>query len=100
VPHTADSWGRPEDSFAVTEAPAPRDRGRDSSRALTEVRTVFNRARTSLDMLQLGLLRGADNTPDPDEREMAEALEQVAALLERWQRTGRNRSHRYAKEDS
>lgn len=58
----------------MTESPVPRDLGTETSRVLTEVRTVLNRARDGL--------------------EMVTALKQVVSLLEKWERTDRPRRTR------
>jgi hypothetical protein len=70
-----------------------RGRGRDTSYALTEVRTVWKRAKSALDRLDhldeyLGTYY-SDDEIDPDTPEIRAALEQVVELLEPWKRTGR-----------
>jgi len=71
------------------------DRGRDTSDALTEVRTVHKRAKSALDRLDhLDEYRGtyySDDRIDPDTPEIRAALEKVVELLEPWKRTGRAR---------
>jgi hypothetical protein len=72
-----------------------RDRGRDTSNALTEVRAVLSRAKSTRKMLE----RPTEFTDqggswnrrlaDPDAEEMRKALDGVIKLLEPWQRTGR-----------
>ncbi|WP_435109814.1 hypothetical protein [Nocardiopsis synnemataformans] len=62
------------------------DRGRDTSRELTEVRTVWKRALTGIEQIDYA---SHDETPDPDAAEMRAALERVVELLEPWKRTGR-----------
>jgi len=86
------------------------DRGRDTSRSLTDVRTVLSRAETALADLtrrsyhpnmpatrwdreadrwvETGELVGGDQD-DPDIEEMCAALEQAVSLLDKWRRTGR-----------
>ncbi|WP_435109953.1 hypothetical protein [Nocardiopsis synnemataformans] len=66
------------------------DRGRDTSRELTEVRTVWKRALSALERVGYVEQYRPDET-DPDAPEMRAALEQVVALLEPWKRTGRPR---------
>ncbi|MGV9814741.1 hypothetical protein ACWDTQ_22910 [Streptomyces cellulosae] len=61
-------------------------RGRDSTRALKEVRTVASRAETALAALHPRWEQY--RTPDEDAPQMRSALEVVAALLGRWRRTG------------
>lgn len=82
------------------------DRGRDTSQALTEVRTVLSRAEHALRVLQRGPTEwryNSDGRPDfdweghwpkdydPDHAEMVEALEKAVGLLAQWRRTGRPR---------
>lgn len=62
------------------------DRGRDTSRELTEVRTVLSRAETALEYLHMLRDRGFK---DPDAAEMRVALFEVVEKLSRWRRTGR-----------
>jgi hypothetical protein len=61
----------------------PATRGRDTSGPLTEVRTVYNRARTAIKYLE------ATTSNDPDLPEMIDALNKVVELTARWRRTGR-----------
>lgn len=65
-------------------------RGRDSSRALTEVRTVLSRAEAARELI--AALRPDTERPhpvrDPDSDDMCAALDQVIAILTRWRRTG------------
>lgn len=70
------------------------DRGRDTSPALTEARTVRKRALSALDRLDwLDHYYGKDpdraDKIDPDTEEIRAALRQVVDLLEPWKRTGR-----------
>jgi hypothetical protein len=79
------------------------DRGRDTSRALVEVRTVLSRAKTALFELERdergtefehkrdeqGRLISRSKYKDPDHDEMVAALRQTVDALERWERTGR-----------
>ena len=77
------------------------DRGRETSNALTEVRTVLSRAETALDYIVHGPTEGHTEYDenhhyvgfhrefDPDHEEMEEALRQCVMLLSRWRRTGR-----------
>ena len=60
-------------------------RGRDTSRALTHVRTVLSRAETALDALEGGYL----TREDPDADNMAADIREVCDLLNKWRRTGR-----------
>lgn len=69
------------------------DRGRDTSYALTEARTVRQRAISALERLDhidenLGTYYSEDQI-DPDTPEIRAALRQVVALLDPWKRTGR-----------
>ncbi len=78
-------------------------RGRDASKALTEVRTVLSRAETARARLgQPTEYQLRDNpydrddidfakpkVEDPDAQAMRDALDQVVALLSRWRKTGR-----------
>lgn len=73
-------------------------RGRETSNALVEVRTVLSRAETALETLQgypADRERWADVPgflqPDPDEERMIGALIEVRNLLDKWRRTGRPR---------
>lgn len=61
------------------------DRGRETSRALTEVRTVLSRAETARAYLEGTRCR------DLDQGAMVTALDEVVRLLARWRRTGRPR---------
>lgn len=79
------------------------DRGRHSGVALTEVRTVLSRARSAL--YRLEEYSSLEYPPeeevpdygdrrngmfdDPDLPDMKEALRDVIAVLERWEKTGR-----------
>lgn len=60
-------------------------RGRETSNALAEVRTVLSRAETALDSLD----RSGWYRDDADRGEMADAMREVVRLLDRWRRTGR-----------
>lgn len=62
------------------------DRGRDTSRELTEVRTVHKRAMTAIERIDWTSNHYGLN---PDSDAMRDALEQVVALLEPWKRVGR-----------
>ena len=92
----------------TSPAPAPdasrpmRDRGRETSDALVEVRTVLSRAETALQEIERGdfargedgrIVRDTDGLPlrvhDEDYDEMRAALEHVVESLEWWRRTGR-----------
>jgi hypothetical protein len=74
------------------------DRGRETSNALTEIRTVLSRARTAQRFLdgptEYRLTsdgsrdHDAPRVEDPDAREMRIALAEVVELLEGWARTG------------
>jgi len=81
-----------------------RDRGRETSSALTAVRTVLSHAETALAELEYGeVSRDDDDYPvldsygclirilDEDYDEMHAALEHVIESLEWWRRTGRPR---------
>jgi hypothetical protein len=82
------------------------DRGRDATKALTEVRTVLSRAETArkrldwptewhrLDPPVLGRTIDFDRAKfeDPDAAEMRAALDQVIDLLSRWRKTGKSTS--------
>lgn len=59
-----------------------RDRGRETSSALVEVRTVLSRAETALDNLKRHYY-------DEDRDEMIDALTAVVEALSWWKRTGR-----------
>lgn len=79
------------------------DRGRDASRALTEIRTVLSRAQTARQLLDRPTEYQLHTAPrdsrdidfslpqveDPDADAMRDALDQAIELLSRWQRTGR-----------
>lgn len=78
------------------------DRGRDVSHELSEVRTVLSRAENAIATLTKYRNREFhrtrhvagrgfvdDRTPDPDVRDMIDALERVVAGLTRWRRAGR-----------
>lgn len=79
------------------------DRGRDSGEALTEIRAVLSRAKTTLEKLEEHGPREwppRDEMPDygnrrearfddPDLEDMKTALREVVTRLERWQKTGR-----------
>lgn len=84
------------------------DRGNETSRALTEVRTVLSRAETAADMLAAGPSEYsgeyvdredgsgkkwvAHRYEDPEQEEMLEALQKAVALLSPWRRvSGRRR---------
>lgn len=77
-----------------------RPRGRETSNALTEIRTVLSRAenaRTTL--VRFGgsewpavdgrIVYSAGRVKDPDHDEMVAALDDVIARLDGWRRTGR-----------
>lgn len=71
------------------------DRSRDTSRELTEVRTVHSRAANALWSITERLDTIRANSPglyepaDPDRNEMAAALERVVELLSPWARRRR-----------
>ena len=75
---------------------ADRSREKETS-ALTSVRTVHSRARTSLDELERGNSRHAGEWTyqvaflDEDYEEMRAALETVVELLEPWAKKGRRK---------
>lgn len=84
-----------------------RDRGRETSNALVEVRTVLSRAETALYELDRGAYATHENgravmdsnggyilVADEDYDEMRAALEHVVEALEWWRRTGRPRKER------
>lgn len=58
------------------------DRGRDTSMALTEVRTVLSRAETAL-------ASWSYFERDPDGEQMLGDLQVVCGILDKWKRTGR-----------
>ncbi len=78
-------------------------RGRDASKALTEVRTVLSRAETARARLDQPTEWQLCDQPcdkddidftkpkveDPDAQAMRDALDEVIALLARWRKTGR-----------
>lgn len=64
------------------------DRGRDTSYALTEARTVLSRAQSAIRRLEWSEQYHPDEI-DPDHWEMKEALLVVTDLLDPWRRTGR-----------
>lgn len=79
-------------------------RGRETSKALTEVRTVLSRAEAVFEFLSgpTEPVRGEDGCLvveagrvvreyDPDAAEMRHALGAVIGLLDRWRRVGRSR---------
>ncbi len=88
-------------------------RGRDTSRELTEVRTVLSRAENALETLERLAAQGDRHASwkceegedctvedhwtrvDPDSDEMARALANVVGLLDRWRRTGSTRRDRW-----
>ena len=63
-----------------------RDRGRETTFALTEVRTVLSRAETAVVSI-----RRFNHGRDPEAEEMIAELRAVVERLERWRRTGRSR---------
>lgn len=83
-------------ALTTTHAPTPSaDRGRDTSRALTEARTVHKRA-----LAAISLIDGLDTTTaphhdpaevDPDTTLIRAALSQAVHLLDPWKRTGRTK---------
>ena len=94
----------------VTAFPAASaDRGRDSGKALTSVRTVLSRAETALEELgpegartewppRTGdreqddyAVRKAGKFEDPDATAMRAALRTAVALLDPWRKTGRTK---------
>ncbi|MBM0201895.1 hypothetical protein JNW90_01330 [Micromonospora sp. STR1s_5] len=75
-------------------------RGREASRALTQVRTVLSRAETARKTLDgpteyhtstgpSGIDFARGKYEDPDAADMRAALDQVVELLSRWRKTGR-----------
>lgn len=77
-------------------------RGRETSHALVEIRTVLSRAQTALDSLVAGPTEGRsvyvdgkyshyERDFDPDHEEMEKALRQVVVLLSPWRRDGRTK---------
>jgi KaiC/GvpD/RAD55 family RecA-like ATPase len=83
------------DAVVVPAERPSRDRSRDTSDELTEVRTVLNRARTAIKGVKYHQDRALNDSwkpqgwePDPDAREMLRALEEVVRLLSPWQRAG------------
>lgn len=82
----------------AAEHPTEPARGRDSSRALSDVRTVLSHAETARDAfadagteLDWSLPLGERVYRDPDHDAMVAALDEVVRLLSRWRRTGRTR---------
>lgn len=70
-------------------------RGRETSNALTEVRTVLSRAEHARGRID-GRSESSDpeqywlrDAEDPDAAEMRAALDAVIGLLDKWRRTGR-----------
>lgn len=57
------------------------DRGKDTSWALTEVRTVRSRALTAIKMIPITC-----GDRDPEEAEMIVALKKVVEILDPWRR--------------
>lgn len=82
------------------------DRGNETSRALTEVRTVLSRAETALDALSSGPMEyitehdadgrylGYRREPDPEQEAMVEALRAAVVALTPWRRAGARRRGR------
>lgn len=82
------------------------DRGNETSRALTEVRTVLSRAETALDALSSGPMEyvtehdeegryvGYHREPDPEQEAMVDALRVAVAALTPWRRAGARRRGR------
>jgi hypothetical protein len=74
------------------EVAAQPARGREVSNALTEARTVLQRARTARTVLADGQLTergpGGLRWRDPDADAIAAALDQVVHLLAPWEKTG------------
>ncbi|MET8278379.1 hypothetical protein [Micromonospora sp. NPDC005174] len=78
-------------------------RGRDASKALTEVRTVLSRAETARARLDQPTEYQLCDEPrdkddidfakpkvdDPDAQAMRDALDQAIGLLDRWRKTGK-----------
>lgn len=75
-------------------------RGRETSNALTEIRTVLSRAESARTTLVRGggsewpevdgrTLYSAGRVQDRDHDEMVAALDDVIARLDRWRRVGR-----------
>lgn len=93
----------------------PKDRGRDVSDELTEVRTVLSRAESGLDRINWCENRRGEEQivrwdfpegvsggvpvyepyePDQDNADMALALQDVVKILERWRKHGTTASQR------
>jgi hypothetical protein len=74
------------------------DRAHDTSKALTEVRTVLSRAESAIDRLgYLVEMRTVDPQflpGDPYEDDMIKALDSVVFLLDRWRRAGKKPRNR------
>lgn len=82
------------------------DRGQDTSRALTEVRTVLSRAETCLDWLASGPSEYeqdydadakkwvAQRFDDEDQELMTEAMRKVVVALAQWRKSGARRRGR------
>ena len=88
---------RTNDAQIVVPGRPSRDRSRETSGPLTEVRTVLNRARTAIkgvkydqDFAISDRWKPADYEPDPDAQEMLRVLNEVVRLLSPWQRAGSN----------
>lgn len=91
------------------------DRRKDTSRALTEVRTVLSRAETALDALAHDLARKGEEVivrwerkpeggmrpvygtyePDPEVALMISAMEGVVLSLERWRGSRKSRGQQW-----
>lgn len=79
------------------------ERGTDTTRALTEVRTVLGRAEDALSKLERMRANGCEypgyladdgelrcfEPLDPDTEEMIAKLQETVGALDRWRRTGR-----------
>lgn len=86
---------RSGDAVVVPAGRPSRDRSRETSGPLTEVRTVLNRARTAIKGVKYDQDRAISDDwkprgyePDPDAQEMLRALNEVVRLLSPWQRAG------------
>lgn len=75
-------------------------RGRETSDALVEVRTVLSRAENALSTLEVRRAQdgtdwyGREYHADPEIEEMIGTLQEVVRQLDRWRRTGAKRKGR------